>query len=267
LRTNAGNTATSHARRIGERPKVAHVGVQRLGAGHRQHDTPEREEGRQAAVGEELDGVGRRQRLQHRRVVGDPVQPRRREHGEPHQHDGAEDAPDDPRPVALHGEQPDQDRRGDRDDQMVHRRPDDLEALDRGQHRDRRRDDAVAEEQRRTDDPQPGEQEDGAGRQAAVRPQQQRDQRHDPALAVVVGAHDQRDVLDRDDDRDRPHDERDDAVDVGGRDRDGSCDVTRERRLQRVQGARPDVAEDDAERADRERQAAGRARAAQVARR
>ena len=43
----------------------------------------------------------------------------------------------------------------------------------------------------------------------------QRDQGHDPALAVVVRAHDERHVLDRDDDRDRPEHERDDAVDAG----------------------------------------------------
>ena len=72
-----------------------------------------------------------------------------------------------------------------------------------------------------------------------------RDQGHDPALALVVGAHDERDVLDGHDQRDRPEDERDDAVDAGavGRHRLG------ESRLERVERARADVAEDDAERA------------------
>ena len=43
-----------------------------------------------------------------------------------------------------------------------------------------------------------------------------RDQRHDPALAVVVRAHHQADVLDGDDQRHRPEDQRDHPVDVVG---------------------------------------------------
>ena len=76
------------------------------------------------------------------------------------------------------------------------------------------------------------------------------DQRHDAALAVVVRAHDEHDVLERDHDHDRPEDERDDAVDrvrVHGH-RPG--DVAAEHRLDRVQGACADVAEHNAERAE-----------------
>ena len=80
----------------------------------------------------------------------------------------------------------------------------------------------------------------------------QRDEGHDPALAVVVGAHDEGDVLDRDDDRDRPEDERDHAVDVG-LGRAHRVVVGGEDSLQRVERARADVAEDDPERAERER--------------
>ena len=49
----------------------------------------------------------------------------------------------------------------------------------------------------------------GRGRRAA----DQGDQRHDPALAVVVGAHHEQDVGDRHDDRHRPEDQRDDPED------------------------------------------------------
>ena len=45
---------------------------------------------------------------------------------------------------------------------VVQRRLDDLEALDRGQHRDRRGDHAVAEEQRGAEDAQRGQHHDGA---------------------------------------------------------------------------------------------------------
>ena len=86
----------------------------------------------------------------------------------------------------------------------------------------------------------------------------QRDQRQDPALAVVVGAHHEQDVGDGDDDRHRPEDQRDDPED-----RSPSVAVDRVRvvrvedGLDRVERARPDVAEDDAERADRERGLSG----------
>ena len=79
-----------------------------------------------------------------------------------------------------------------------------------------------------------------------------RDQRQDAALAFVVGAHDEEDELDRDDQRDRPEDERDDAEDVlfGRLDR---AVVGGEEGLQRVERAGADVAEDDAERAEGQR--------------
>ena len=61
-----------------------------------------------------------------------------------------------------------------------------------------------------------------------------RDQRHDPALALVVGLHHQADVLDGDDQRHRPEDQGDEAVDAlqrrldrdegrSGRTPSGSC--------------------------------------------
>ena len=83
-------------------------------------------------------------------------------------------------------------------------------------------------------------------------PPDQRDQRHDPALSVVVRAHDEEDVGDGDDDRHRPEDHRDDAEDRVARDRDRVRVARVEERLDGVERARADVAEDDAERAERE---------------
>jgi len=78
------------------------------------------------------------------------------------------------------------------------------------------------------------------------------------ALAVVVGAHDERHVLDRHDERDRPEHERDHSVHVRQDVVWTGVVIRREDRLQRVQRARPDVAEDDAERAERQRGCARR---------
>src|SRR5207248_3482968 len=82
----------------------------------------------------------------------------------------------------------------------------------------------------------------------------ERGQGHDAALAVVVGAEDEPDVLDRHDQRDRPEDHRDDAVDVTRRGSHRAV-VDGEDGLDGVERAGADVAEDDAERAERQREA------------
>src|SRR3954453_10190090 len=71
-----------------------------------------------------------------------------------------------------------------------------------GQHRDRRGDHAVAEEQRCTEDAQGGQYHGCAAPPAQT--QHECDERHDAALAVVVGAHHESDVGQRDDDHHRP---------------------------------------------------------------
>ena len=103
-----------------------------------------------------------------------------------------------------------------------------LEALDGAEHRDRRGDQAVAVEQRRAEHAE--RDEDDAvrraadGRQSAARGMHQRGEGEDAALAVVVGAHHERQVLDRDDDDQRPEHDRRDAVGARrGRRRGRAC--------------------------------------------
>jgi hypothetical protein len=79
----------------------------------------------------------------------------------------------------------------------------------------------------------------------------------DAALPVVVGAHHQQHVLDRHDDRHRPEDQRDDAVDAVRGHGHGVRVGGVEDRLDGVDRAGADVAEDDAQRTDRERQLRG----------
>ena len=130
----------------------------------------------------------------------------------------------------------------------VHRRCDRLRPLHRGEHRDRRRDHAVAEEQGRAEHPEAREQELRPPRDPVADLADLGDQRHDPALPVVVGAHHQADVLDGDDHRHRPEDQRDHPVDCSERRLDRMRVARVEGRLDRVDRAGPDVAEDDAER-------------------
>ena len=75
--------------------EVAHVGVQRLGAGDRQHDRGQREERDREVADEEVERVGRRERLQDLRVRRRcRVMPARADREEPDDHHRPEQPPD-----------------------------------------------------------------------------------------------------------------------------------------------------------------------------
>jgi hypothetical protein len=82
-------------------------------------------------------------------------------------------------------------------------------------------------------------------------PHYQGGQGEDAALATVVRPHHDEQVLDGDDDDQRPEDERQDTQHVGLRRR--QVVLAGQRLPEGVQRAGPDVAEHDAERADRQR--------------
>ena len=148
----------------------------------------------------------------------DTEQAEQADRDEPHQHHRPEDVADEFGSLALDQEQGDQDRDGDGND---HRRQPgrvDLETFDGAEHRDRRRDHAVAVEQRGSD--QTDDEQGGAPAPARCVPGvEQREQCHDAALAVIVGAQDQDGVFERDDEEERPEDQRHDAHHGFGRGR------------------------------------------------
>ena len=125
-----------------------------------------------------------------------------------------------------------------------------LQALDGGEHRDRRGDQAVAVEQgqpaQREDEDQPLQ----AVAPVADRPGGEGAQRQHAALAAVVGAQDEHDVLDADDQDQRPEDEREHA-EHGGLAQVQPAGVA-ERLAHRVERAGADVAVGHAERGERE---------------
>ena len=236
--------------------EVAHVGVERLGAGDRQHDGAERDERDARVVGEEVDA-----RRSGRAPAGSPGRStssrdagggerRRTRRPSPGRTAGRR------RRCRSAGSRTG--RRGSTSvigsTRSLQARRGDLDALDRRQHRDRRRDHAVAVEQRGAEEAE----RDQRRLRAAAAERRSRGsgaiEGHDAALAVVVGAHDEGHVLDRDDDRHRPEDQRDDAVDVAGRSasrrrrrrrrpsaarRAGWCRCRRRRRRARRARARP----------------------------
>ena len=119
-------------------------------------------------------------------------------------HDRTEEAPDPVRAVLLNEEQPDQDRHGHWHHVRLKQGRGDFETLDRAQHGDRRRDHAVAVEQRGSEDAERDQDWPARGEPwastAANRPSRnQGGQREHSAFTLVVGTHHDRDVLDRND--------------------------------------------------------------------
>ncbi len=122
----------------------------------------------------------------------------------PQQHHRPERAADGSGTIALHHKQQQQDHGGSRHRVAGEILACELQPFDRAQHRDGRRDHAVAVEQRRADQAE--------GDKITVAPMPfcpgQRHQRQNAALAVIVGAHDHQRVFQRNDDDQRPENQR-----------------------------------------------------------
>ena len=228
------------------RAEMAHVGIERLGARDRQHDCTKREECGKRIAGQKSERVGRIEGRQDRRVACNLHRSEQRQHREPQANHRTEQNADAGGPVPLDREQPDEDCERERNHERLERGRHHFEPLDCGEHRNRRRDHAVAVEHRRAEYSENDEPPASASIGEPAR--DERGERHDAAFAIVVGAHDQRDVLERDDDRDRPEHDRENAVDVLF----GQREAVRpgEALAQRIQRTRADVAENDADGAD-----------------
>ncbi len=235
-------------------PKMAHVGVERLRAGHRQKDAAEDNEA------DRPSGVDKRyprdwaQSLQNAPCRSDMHQSKHGVDGEEHHHDRAEEGCNSGRASALGREQQNEDDDRRRQDVSSKAGVDLFQSFERGEHGNRRRDHRVAREEGRA-----GDAEQKRNRrllpEGALR---QRFEGQDAAFALVVGLHQEQDIFRGDDNQQRPDNERDDADDFRGA--EGAFELT-QRRLQRVKGARADIAENDADRAKRENpEAPGRMR-------
>ena len=225
---------------------MAHVGVERLRAGHRQKDAAEDNEADRPAGMDKRQPRDWAQSLQDAPCRGDMHKSEHGVDGEKRHHDRAEEGCNSGCASALGGEQQNEDDDGRRQDVSSKAGVDLFQSFERGEHGNRRRDHRVAREQGRA-----GDAEQKRNRRllpkGALR---QRFEGQDAALALVVGLHQEQHIFRGDDNQQRPDDERDDADDFGRSER-GAFELT-ERRLQRVEGARADIAENDADRAERE---------------
>ena len=224
--------------------EMPHVGVERLGSGHRQEHRSHHPQRAKAVLDEELDGHRRVDRPEDHRPVKGVKQSQRRQDDEPHQRYRAEVRRHPLRATALDPEKREQDPQRDRQDVGVKDWSHQLEALDRRQDRDRRGDRSVAVEERGAGDPQPKQQ----GGPSPDRALGQGQQRKRATLAAVVGAEHQHDVLEGDDQDQGPEQQRDDPDHLAlAEDAVTRCLV--ERLAQGVERARADVAVDDTHRA------------------
>ncbi len=172
-------------------------------------------------------------------MVQEPGDAHHGERQEPHCHHRPKGLADPRRAEGLDDEEGDEDRNGAGEHPGLEGRGDHVEPFKRRQHRDGGRDRAIPVDQ--------GRPEQADGHDDGTLPRLVADQGHegeDAALAVVVDAHGNRDVLHRGDDDERPNQQAENAQDRWGVSLAGDV----EHRLQRVEGARADVAEDDAER-------------------
>ena len=231
--------------------EVSHVGVERLSARHDEKHRAEHRKAGEAVALEEPQCVPRVDGGQHLRRPADPHDAERGDRREPDDDDRTKQPADAVRAELLDRKQDDQNRDRDRHHIGTEDRRGHLEPLDGAEDGNRRRDHAVAVEQRRSEDAQ-RDQQRPSHRQAARRaglgpaPWNERRQGENPAFALVVRAHDDDDVLERDDEQQRVDDERQHAEHVLGR---GADAVRAEETLAHgVQRTRADVAVDDAER-------------------
>ena len=128
--------------------EMAEVGIERFRAGDGEKHRAERDEADHAVMEHEGDGMERVERQQHFGMPRDLRHGRDRDDGEPDAHDRSEQRGDARGAARLHGKQRHQDDHRQRHDIMLEGRRDELDAFDRRQHRQRRRDHRVAVEQR-----------------------------------------------------------------------------------------------------------------------
>jgi hypothetical protein len=192
---------------------VPHVGIQGFAPGHGQEHSPQRQETDHLVIDEKAHRVVRRQRRQHLRIGRDVVDANGGQRNEPHAQDRAEELPDARGAMVLHEEQADQNAQGDRQHERLEARRGDLQALDGGQHRDGRRDDTVTIEQGRPEHAK--DDDDGPLAWPLLGAfQHARQEGHHTTFAMVVGAQHDDDVLEGNDDQQRPDDQRQNAQDV-----------------------------------------------------
>ena len=169
--------------------EMAHVGIQGLTAGDRQHHRTESEKSLMGMGDDQIDGIQRIDGIQHGGIGDDLTQAEYCECREPQTHHRAEPHADRASAAFLDPEQRGQDRGGGGNHRRAEMRRDDFHAFDRAQHGNRWRDHAVAKEQCGGKDPEHADYPHAAFG-VLERVGDQCEQGETAAFAAIVGAHD-----------------------------------------------------------------------------
>ncbi len=237
--------------------KMAHIGGQCFGAGYRQEHSAQHEQPDNAVSQQEADPVAGDQHAEDGRFVGDMINAEACQRQKPQHANGAEQLRNARGAARLDQEQPDQNGDRERDNGVFAEQcfgaRNRLQALDRRQHRKRRRDDCITVEERSA---RPAERERNGRACAsslrfAQRASRERGQRQHAAFALIVGTGQEQHIFQTDNDNQRPDREAEHAQDRACVDL-----VARgvERFTKRIKRAGANIAEHNPDRAQRKRQ-------------
>jgi len=143
-------------------------------------------------VGHEADGAARIERGDDARMARDRRQTQHRDNDEPEHHHRPERAAYFLRPEALRGEQAQKNGHRHRHDEGFERGRHRIDALDRAQHRDGRRDDTVPIDESGPEQSHPGQELEAARKGVRT---DERHQRQNSSFAAIVSPHDEHAVL------------------------------------------------------------------------
>jgi len=225
--------------------EMAHVGIERLGARHRQEDRPQNEQPRHPMTAEEAQGMKRIERACDRRRMKDVGDAQQGDDHEPDHADRAEIAPHAGGSLGLHGKEDHQNgqaghqNHGQGDSRGYGRNT--PQALDGRKNRHSRGDDGVAIEERRA---RAGQEEDQR-RPATDSALGQGRQGQDPALPAIVSPHQEEDVFDRHHQKEGPEGQGGDPHDRS--DRHAGLARLGQGLAEGVEGAGADIAENHAD--------------------
>ena len=183
---------------------MTEVGIQRLRPSDTKKYAAHHEQGDDAAARKKIAQAHCRiQGPQDRRMLHDPPQPEQRDCHEPDQHDRPQQPTDAPSALLLHREQRDKDHHGRRQHVALQVRRYEVQPLQCRHYRDCRRNRGIAVQQRRA--AQTDEHDEGP---PLVHPAQKRHQGENATFAAIVERQGDSDVFQRDDDHQRPQDQR-----------------------------------------------------------
>src|SRR5262249_4735247 len=186
--------------------KMAHVGIEGFSSRNAEEDAAQHEEASKAVGAQEANTMERVHSKQDRGMLSDPMDAQCGHDQEPQSHDGPEGAANPRRALRLEDKQPSEHQHRERDNVGLETRRGDLQPFKRREHRDRRRDRAVAIDEGRAEEANCDNRRSPMSLDA-----NESHKRNYAALAVVIDPHGDGSVFNRRNDDQGPKNQRHDA--------------------------------------------------------